>query len=208
MSARCPLVLATGFEAFEDHATNPSAGVARGLEQAPPPGVEVASCVLPVSFRRAGAALDEALDGLRAEARVPDLILSFGVHPRPGWRLEARARGWLEGRGRPDNDGVDAAEGNDARARPADAARFCRLDVQQLALALMELSPEPTSLSWDAGGYVCERLYGHALRRADELGAAALFVHVPPAHFTPLAVQVERMRDVLSAALRQTPAIG
>jgi len=198
-----PLVLVTGFEPFEEHATNPSAAVARGLATAPPAGVDVVAAELPVSYRGVPAALDEALAGL--DGRRPALYLGLGVQPRDGFRLEARARVRLTRRGRPDNDGVDAVVATAEREGP-DEAWSTRLDAGALALALLELAPEPAGLSWDAGGYVCEFTYGELLARAATHDADALFIHVPLEHCSPVPIQVERIRDVLVEALRQVGA--
>ncbi|MFT5288701.1 MAG: pyroglutamyl-peptidase [Planctomycetota bacterium] len=198
-----PLVLVTGFGPFEKHAENPSGEIALGLAKTPPPGVDVVGVVLPVSFRRVAASMEEALAGLNG--RRPDLILSLGVHSRPGWRVEGCARVHLTRRGRPDNDGVDAVDAMDVsgKAECEQAPLMTGLDAGALTLLLQELSPEPAGLSWNAGGYVCEWAYAQGLQHAQKLQSNALFVHVPQSHFTSIPVQIERMGGLLVEALKQ-----
>ena len=117
-----------------------------------------------------------------------------------GWRIEGWARPHLGMTDRPDNDGVSAAQGTATRAADAEPLRSS-LDVSGLTLSLAELTPEGAGLSWDAGGYVCECVYWAALERARRLRSQALFVHVPPARFTRVETQVERMRGLLRLAL-------
>lgn len=191
------LVVVTGFSSFEEVDDNPSAGVALALEADPPPGATVRSTVLPVSFARAPAALDELLASL--EPRRPDLFLGLGVHKKGrGYRLEVRARGRLEGRERVDVDGVVASAATD-RAGPE---LRTGLDVRALHGRLAGAGLAGLSLSEDAGGYVCERTYHHLLLRASALGRPGLFVHVPPIEIAPVEAQTAVVRSILAELIR------
>jgi len=184
-----PLVYLTGFEPFAGHARNPSGELALALAATPPSRVELRARVLPVSLERAPRAFDE---GLAEAPRAPDLLLALGVHLGAELRIEARARALL-GSSKRDEDGA-LAEG--WRAAGPDELRSS-LDLEAVAAALERESPGRVRVSEDAGGFVCERLYHHALGRARERGVPALFVHVPRAELMPLGEQERALRALL-----------
>lgn len=185
------LILVSGFGSFPGVADNPSAHVARALEADPPEGTEVRAAVLPVSFRRAPGGWDELLE--RTAPRVPDLLLALGVQPKATFRLETGARARLRKRWRGDVDGVVARRGSALERNP----RRTRLDLLALAQELEQAGGRPVRISRDAGGYVCERIYHHALMRAAELGCPGLFLHVPPA----ARVAAQRQAEIVRAWL-------
>lgn len=189
-----PLLLVTGFGAFEKVAENASAALAEALAARPPAGCRVRSAVLPVSFRRAPAAWDALLSGLAPE--VPDAILALGVQRETTFRLELRARARLRGTTRVDVDGVVPREGS------ADGRGELRteLDLEVLRERLRDAGAgEAAVVSRFAGGYVCERTYFHALSRGRELGRPALFLHVPPLRAVPLERQLPIVAELARA---------
>jgi len=173
LAAVRPLVLVTGFGPFPRVAENPSGAVARRLDGEAVGGLEVRGVELPVSYARAPAALAAVLAELAP--RVPRVLLGLGVQRGGFLRLERRARGVL-GSARPDVDGALAAE-----LAPAGPERATRLELEPLRAALAAAAPCEARVSDDAGGYVCEAVYGRLLERAEALGTEALFLHVPPA---------------------------
>jgi pyroglutamyl-peptidase len=196
--SRPALVYVTGFGPFEAVGDNPSAHVARALEAEPPAGVDVACAVLPASFERAAPAFDAGL--ARLGMRRPALLLALGVQSRgTGFRLERCAARLLGGRADVDGrtaDGLALAGG----------ARRTALDVERLAAELGACGAGPVVVSDDAGGYVCERIYHHALGAGELRGAAALFLHLPPGGEVPAARQVEIVRCFLPRVLGLTRA--
>jgi pyroglutamyl-peptidase len=192
------LVLVTGFGAFEEVERNPSGLLAEGLVENPPAGVECVGGTLPVSFRRAPRVMDELF--ARLGARRPELIFSLGVCPEAGFRIESRAGDRLRA-GRPDVDGEEGAS-----LGSLGPERSTSLDVEALAARVAREAAAPVRVSGDAGGYVCERIYHHALSRADELAVPALFLHVPPSDLLPLEVQERAVRVLLLAALESLMA--
>jgi len=191
-----PLVFITGFGSFEDVEDNPSAAVARELGASPPPGIEVRSAVLPVSFARAPEAVDAALAELAP--RIPTLLLGLGVAGRSrGYLLELCARGRLAGTEREDVDGVVAAAGT----RDGVVLERTRLDLAGLPGELHLQGHGDTRLSEDAGGYVCEHIYHHLLVSGRELGCPSLFVHVPPVQEQSLPQQVRLVTAVIRRIL-------
>ncbi len=191
-SPAAPLILVTGFGAFEDVGTNPSREVARALEAEPPAGVRVRAAELPVAFDEVGRALARALGELAPER--PAAILSLGVQKLSSYRLERRARGRLTGR-RADNRGRTAGEL--ARGRAADRTTPC--DLARLAEVLREAGAPRVTVSDDAGAYVCERTYYEVLGAGARLGARALFLHVPPSEAMPAREQVPIVRELVRA---------
>jgi pyrrolidone-carboxylate peptidase len=193
-----PLVLLTGFGAFDEVDRNPSKEVALGLEAEPGCDLCFASRILPVSFVRVPGEIDRFLEEHGGGASGPVLIMSMGAHKDPGFRLEACARARLFEEDRPDVDGVNAIE-----VAPYDGPdRSTVLDLEGLVRTLRQDGIDDVFVSRDAGGYVCERTYFRVLERASEAGCPGLFVHVPPIDFTPIARQVEVCRSIACAALR------
>jgi len=186
-----PLFLITGFGSFERVSLNPSGALARALDGDP----GVVGVELPVSFRGSADAFDRALASLAPDR--PACLLSLGVHPGSGFKLERRA-GAVLATGRTDNDGetgevVSGAMGGGGEDLATD------LDLPVLAAELGELGLGRVEVSEDAGGFVCERIYRHAVVRAGELGCAALFLHVPPLESVPLESQVILARALLES---------
>ncbi|MFT7679847.1 MAG: pyroglutamyl-peptidase [Planctomycetota bacterium] len=186
-----PFLLVTGFGAFEAVETNPSGAIASSLDARP----DVLGLEIPVSFTRGPAAMDQALASLPAP---PAGILSIGVHPGPEFRLERRARSGLSSE-RPDNDGD---LGSSLGWSGADLATT--LDLEAMLKVLHGPAAQPSArLSDDAGRYVCECIYRHALTRGNELGIPALFLHVPPLESLALASQRSVVEALVDAYLDQ-----
>jgi len=192
-----PLLLVTGFGPFGDVEDNPSARIVERLDADPPEDLELLVRILPVSFRRCASGLDSALKAL--EPRHPAAILSLGLHgDGTSFRVEARATTALVD-GRPDVLGVEAG----AIRLPKNEALHSTLDLDALRESLNQQGVPEAELSEDAGGYVCERLYFHALARAQSLGVPAVFLHVPPFEEVGLEAQLRSVRQFLSALARQ-----
>jgi len=179
----------TGFGAFESVERNPSGELALALAADPPPGVAIEAVRLPVTFRGAPQAMDEALAAL-APIR-PDLLLSLGVHPGSSFRLETRARARMAA-GRPDNAGVMGQE-LDMPDGP-DLATELRLG--PLADSLRSSGAPEVEVSTDAGGFVCERIFRHGLELGRRLAVPALFLHVPPISAMSLEDQLPIVRTL------------
>jgi pyrrolidone-carboxylate peptidase len=190
-----PLVVVTGFGAFEHVQRNASGEVARLLEREPPAGVRVRAAELPVAFADVPLALARHLSALSPS--VPDLLLGLGVQKLASFRLERRARGRLAGE-RPDNRGRSASASQ--RGRGVD--RTTPFALAELARALQEAGAPRVEVSEDAGSYVCERAYYELLEAGRRLGRPALFLHVPPADAVPPERQAPIVRALVSACLR------
>lgn len=182
-------MLITGFGPFLDVERNPSGLAARALEAAPPDGIRVVGRELPVELERAGEALEAAL---AACPRPPDWLLSLGVHRGDWFRPEGLARARLVST-KADNAGRFAAE-----LEPlGDRDLVPRVDPARAAALLIAAGARAARPSFDAGGYVCERVYYANLTAAERLRIPGLFVHVPPLDLVPLDEQLDILRRAL-----------
>ena len=181
-------ILITGFGSFEGVDENPSGALARRFDGQGP----VRGAVLPVEFRASAEDLDAAL----ASGPEPSLILCLGVHPGPGYRLERRAGPTL-GLERPDNVGECGDVVSGEMGGP-EGDLVTSLDLDELLEALSSGGADGVCISEDAGGYVCERVYRHALVRASERGSEALFFHVPPLAEVSIEAQAEVLHSLLA----------
>lgn len=165
-----PSVLVTGFEPFGGGDDNPSWRVAMALAEDPPPGIELASAILPVTWGGAWPALRGAL-----EATSPDVVLLLGQSgKRPMVTVERFALNFGQGR-IADNDGVAREPGPLVEGGPL--ALAATLDVDA-CVAAMAGAGVPASASHDAGAFLCNAVLYHALHGAPP-GRRAGFVHLP-----------------------------
>jgi len=199
-SVSAPALFVTGFGAFLEVARNPSVEIAHALARDPDLGtglgVEIVAHELPVSLARSPGAFDDAWASVAAGPVLA--ILCLGVQ-REGWfRLEREARARLESEKR-DVDGV-LAQGTVISGPEELTTRFA---LDPLVEALRRGGAEDARVSTDAGGFVCERVYHHALRRGEAAGVPALFLHVPPLDAVALEAQVRAVRELVRALVDQ-----
>ena len=167
MRGRRPKLLVTAFGPFPTMPRNPSAVIARLVASDPRwrlLGVDVEVEVLTTAYRCLDAELAPAL------ARKPDAVLMIGVAGRAKRiRIEARAtarRSVLF----PDAEGMKAERPSGSHA----AVLRTPLSPTKLLLALKRHGLAPRA-SRDAGRYLCNAAYHHALAT----GLPAVFVHIP-----------------------------
>lgn len=177
-------VLATGFEAFGEHAVNPSQLLAEALD-----GV-----VLPVSYARAAQELRAAID-----EREPDLVLCFGLaETRSAVSIERFAHN-LDEASTVDNE---QAAGSGVEIEPAGPVAYrTRLPVDAIVAAL-EAEGVPAEISRDAGGYLCNHVFYvlmHTLA-PDQVGG---FVHIPPLDVLPLERLTHAARVIVETCERR-----
>lgn len=172
MTARTPVVLLTGFDAFGGEDMNPSWDAVSRLDGDIIAGHRVVARRLPVEFGTSLRALHDAIDEF-----APALVLCVGqAGGRAQLSLERIAINLDDAR-IPDNAGaspVDAAIVDDGPA-----AYFSTLPIKAMLHALREAGI-PVEISQTAGTYVCNHaFYGlmHALR--DQTDTRGGFVHIP-----------------------------
>lgn len=160
-------LLLTGFEPFGGEPVNPSWEVARAIEAAPLPGVEVTTLQLPVrghiSFERLLPALDAGdYDGWlglgEAGGRAPLSVERVGINVL------------IDGRGAPEQLLVDGGP----------AAYFSRLPVAEVAAAILRVGV-PAQVSNTAGTYICNEVtyvvQHHLASRGRDIPSG--FIHLP-----------------------------
>jgi pyroglutamyl-peptidase len=195
-------VLVTGFEPFGGSGVNPSQRLVETLAAEPPNGIELAAAVLPVSWARAGAALERAL-----RAAEPNLVVCFGqADGRVGISVERFALNHDDGG--PDNDDCERHEEIDPGGP---VAYRSTLPVDAIVTALREQGI-PAAPSRDAGGFLCNHVFYVLMRllAAERPAARGGFVHLPllpeqalakAAPSMPLEVVVRAARIVLATAV-------
>jgi len=196
-------ILVTGFGHFPGAPTNPTTAIAMRLARAGRRrGVDCVAHVFATTY----AAVDRELPRLIATHR-PDAILMFGLAARRhhvSIELFARNRmsTWL-----PDAAGVvppRAAIAAGAGASVRGRAPFSRL------LAAARGTRVKTSLSRDAGSYLCNYVYWRSLEAAATPGGPrrVVFIHVPGvAPRSRRRTGAKRMRFTLNALVRVGEAI-
>lgn len=188
-----PALLVTGFGPFPTMPRNPSATLATRVATSPRwrvLGVDARGRVLTTAYAAIGAELDPAL---RAG---PDALVMIGVAGRSHLvRFETRAtsrRSVLF----PDAAGETAELA--AAASPATARRTTVPTAA--ALVILRRHGVPARASRDAGRYLCNASYFHALGRMP----GAVFVHIPKPRSIRPGPRVRRVRtpdERLAAAL-------
>jgi pyroglutamyl-peptidase len=179
-------ILVTGFEPFRGERVNPSEEVVRAL--AGRPGLR--SAVLPVSYRRAEAALSALL-----EAAPPRALLLLGLAAGDAIRLERVALNCDASEG-PDEDGEARAAAPIAAFGPADYASTLPLAAFAEKLTGLAL---PVAWSDDAGGFLCNHVFYRAREWLERRGlfVPCGFVHLPPLE----ALALERQLEGVAACL-------
>lgn len=167
-------LLLTGFGPFPGAPVNPTGPLIRALKRAlqSRPGIQVDTHV----FRTTYAAVDRGLPRL-LHRKNPDVLLMFGLATRShGLRVETQARNRICRS--PDAAGVVP----DRRKIAEGAPRTQPIRAPKAALLRAAKSGAlPARLSANAGDYLCNYLYWHALKSVGRAGGpgGAVFIHVP-----------------------------
>jgi pyroglutamyl-peptidase len=180
-------IAVTGFARFGAHAANPAEELVRALAAR---DGELATAVLPVSYRRAEA----GLAALLASAN-PAALLLLGRHEGDAIRLERVALN-LDDAAAADEDGERRAG---AQIRPGGpVGHWSSLPLEGFADAL-ERRGLPFVWSRDAGGFLCNHVFWLARDWCERTGRAIPcgFLHLPPFEALPF----ERQLDGLSACV-------
>ena len=193
-------MLVTGFAPFGGEPVNPSWQVVASLP-ATIGGVKVAKCLVPTEFRRAIAAVAEAI-----EAGQPDVVLCLG-QAGGRFRMSVERIGInIDDAAIADNAGAQPID--EPIAQPGPAAYFATVPVKAMVEA-MRAAGVPAEVSNSAGTFVCNHLlYGvlHYLA-AQGLATRAGFIHVPYAEEQVLdkpgkpAMAIETMARGVQAAI-------
>ncbi len=164
-------IVVTGFDAFGEHAVNPSERLARRLSEEFPS--ELAPEILPTAYARAGRRIEALIETAR-----PAGVLMFGLAAGArGLRLERFAHN-RDGALSFDNDGERRAAGAIVEDGP-DCYRST-LPLQPFAEAV-RAADCPLEWSSDAGNFVCNHAFYRARHSTARLNCEIPcgFVHVP-----------------------------
>jgi pyroglutamyl-peptidase len=172
MRSQLPVILLSGFDAFDGEPVNPSWEAASRLDGEVLGGHRVVARRLPVEF---GGALDLLRDAI--DALDPALVLCVGqAGGRAQLSLERVAINLDDAR-IPDNAGASPVDEPVVAEGPA--AYFATLPIKAMLHALRDAGI-PAEISQSAGTYVCNHaFYGlmHALR--DRPATRGGFIHIP-----------------------------
>lgn len=166
-------LLLTGFEPFAGDTRNPSADLVAALAAGPPPGISLATAILPVAHTRLDAALDAAI-----AAAAPDTVLSLGL---AGGRAEMsveRVAINLDDARIPYNDGEQPLDQPVVAGGPA--AYFATVPVKAMVAAI-RAAGTPAGVSHSAGTFGCNHVFYVASHLAATrlAGMRAGFIHLP-----------------------------
>jgi pyroglutamyl-peptidase len=166
-------ILLTAYEPFGENVTNSSWEVAKLLREQEFEQVNLSVVLLPVSFNRVAAVLQEAIT-----SHCPDVVLMLGQSgTKDKLKLERVALNMMDSKNG-DNDGYRPTEETINSNGPA--AYITKAPVKSLLDHLKTFGVN-SKISNSAGLYVCNRTYYEALRLCEENGTMqALFVHLPP----------------------------
>ena len=162
-------VLVTGFEPFGGAALNPSQEVLALLKA--PSGVELTTAVLPVSFSRAAALLDQKIDAVR-----PDVLLMLGQAEGRSEISFERVAINLADVSIADNDGEVVQDRIIAPDGPV--AFMSTLPVKEM-VAAAKSAGAPAGLSLSAGTFLCNFVFYHGLYKFRGDRVRSGFVHLP-----------------------------
>lgn len=164
-------VLLTGFEAFGDSATNPTARLVDLLDGDVILNRRVVSLELPVSVERVPGLLASAVD-----AHAPELVLSLGLaNGRSMLAVERVAVNVLDFP-MPDNDGAQPIDRPVVPGAPC--AYFATIPVKSTLQGWLDRAL-PGYVSNSAGTYLCNATFFHSLHLGVTRGHRAGLLHVP-----------------------------
>jgi len=170
-------VAVAGFGPFPGVLKNPSGEIVRALSKMQrfrSSGIELQATVLDTAYGKAEAALDRLI------AHKPDAIVLFGVAGRTKHiRVETIARNRVSLL-HPDRDRVTPA----FRKLSAKGAPFLKVRGSAIHMrAAIRAAGARAELSINAGNYLCNAVFYHALAAAkgQSPGPLTFFIHVPPA---------------------------
>jgi pyroglutamyl-peptidase len=162
-------VLLSGFSSFSHHTVNSSEVLALHLANRKIPGLDIRSCILPVTFNDSFDVLKDQIDSFQ-----PDVVISLGLaEKRSVISLEKVALNYVDCE-IPDNRGRLLKDSPVLASAPA--AYFSTLPLKEM---LQVETPYPVEISYSAGTYVCNDLMFRMLNYLKDKNIQAGFIHVP-----------------------------
>ena len=189
-------ILLTGFEAFGTVDENPSQVIVERLAElhSLPDHITLACEVLPVEYELTGQLIRDLI-----KIHEPDAVVMLGVAAsRREINLEYHAVN-CDTATSPDNKGVKRTGHVIDYRFDHYFKRTSTLPLDYLYYELRE-NGIPVKRSYDAGGYVCNHLFYHALSYALDDSPQALktgFIHLPSFEVMPCEAQLEAIHTIL-----------
>jgi pyroglutamyl-peptidase len=171
-----PWTLLTGFGPFPGVENNPTEAICEALNGRTFGGAPIQSAVFDVCFQSIAQQLSQAWGEVPPERVV---LLGVAVN-RHTIGIETRAVNRCQSQ-RPDASGFVPTEDDVlSNAHPLDFELHCNTDTHTLAQSLT-LAGFPAECSSDAGRYLCNGVYFHALTNAAKCSQPprCVFVHLP-----------------------------
>lgn len=189
-----PVVLVTGFEPFAGATESLTEAPVRGLQGFRVAGARVQALILPASYAAAARKLKGALKRFS-----PCAVVCFGPGPYGPILLERTARN-RDQDPRPDAARKVAKGAPIDKKGPAEVASTLPLDVIRARLAAAEI---PSMASDNAGGYLCNHVFYHAVRTLppDQGVAGLIRIPSPPAKGDLAAKARNRMQSATAVRL-------
>lgn len=167
-------ILLTGFAPFGGDSINPTQRAVAALAgAASPPGIALATAVLPVTYAGALPALRAAL-----ATHAPDVVLGTGLAGGRAAVSVERVAVNIDDARLPDNDGVQRIDAPVVPGGPA--AYFASVPIKAIAAAI-RAAGVPAEVSQTAGTFLCNHVFYLAchLAATERPGLRAGFLHVP-----------------------------
>ena len=171
-------ILVTWFEPFGKNSVNPSMEVLAKLKNCD-------KVLLPVSYDRVSIIIDTKL-----ESNNYDYVILLGLaQGRKSISCELVALNYMKA-SIPDNDGV--IYDGEFIDKNSENALFTKLNIKKLVKDLNNIQID-TTLSSNAGTYVCNRIYYHTLNNLSK----TIFIHLPTYDELPLEKQITAIQFVI-----------
>jgi len=171
-----PGILLTGFGPFPGVENNPTAAICKALDASSIGGLSIQSAIFEVCFESIGQQLSQVWI-----EDPPQRVVLLGVAvDRESIGIETRAVNRCQSQ-RPDAMGFVPQENRGlSTAHPLDFELHCKMDTEALVRGLNQ-EGFPAESSDDAGRYLCNGVYFHALAKASEslIPVGCVFVHLP-----------------------------
>jgi pyroglutamyl-peptidase len=171
-----PWILLTGFGPFPGVENNPTVAICEALNGRTTEGTPIRGAVLNVCFQ----SIEQQLAHAWGET-PPERVVLLGVAAnRHTIGVEKRAVNRFQSH-RPDTTGFATVEDQVvSNAHPLDFELHCKMDTHILAQSLIRAG-FPAESSSDAGRYLCNGVYFHALAQASQSSHSpeCVFVHLP-----------------------------
>lgn len=184
-------ILLTGFEAFGNSSTNPSADVLALIKR-----YNVVTKILPVSYEQSPKILEDEIRNTR-----PDVVICLGYAALRKWITPELCAINYRYAPIPDNDGnVQKGTAIDENGQEA---FFTTLPIHSITEHLLR-NGYPAHISVSAGSYICNAVYYSLLKNQKKYIYNGLFVHVPSTNILTLNQLADAINCLLDFVMKDS----